>query len=558
MIKIILKNLIKKIIYNKLTYFFSSDYIIYQNIKKNFIYKKKIIYKRNGYLYFLYKKLREYKIKDRLLKKAFISSYTIIHELSSDCCINLIAIDIDTNIKSLNLKSLIPIYKNTLPQGICLRIKQGDKYRKILFNKKAILGFHKIYFSTNNNFYSDKNAHSHFSINFNLKKLTIVNIKRFVLSKKRMGWEYFENENSKYEKIKNEFTNRVNINSLKKIGSSYKNIKTFSLKSELMINKYNYLDKDNNIANKKKNYLIKRNETISEITDANISFHALISTNGFLIEESIKNSIWDNYFIKNKENLYLPNITKTINSTCLIFPTAANHLSHYVSESLIRLSYVNDLKKIKIIVYDKIAPYLVKIITAYGIKRNQIIKKPTFETWNVKKLIFPSINWFEISKKESIYLSEKIIRKKNYKNNNFKKIYISRTDAKENRNLINEKEIENYLSKKGFKIIIASKLSLYEKINIIENAEVVITTLGSALYNFLFCKNIKAKVVLIGTKRFLIRDFLQFSYLKNIQLFFLKATEIPSYSKQWQYQVSSFFIEINKLKILLTKLDKFS
>jgi capsular polysaccharide biosynthesis protein len=129
-----------------------------------------------------------------------------------------------------------------------------------------------------------------------------------------------------------------------------------------------------------------------------------------------------------------------------------------------------------------------------------------------------------------------------------KKIYISRTDAKENRNLINEKEIENYLSKKGFKIIIASKLSLYEKINIIENAEVVITTLGSALYNFLFCKNIKAKVVLIGTKRFLIRDFLQFSYLKNIQLFFLKATEIPSYSKQWQYQVSSFFIEIKKLK----------
>ena len=445
-----------------------------------------------------------------------------------------------------------------MPQGICLRIKQGDKYKKILFNKKPILGFHKIYFSKNNNFYSDKNAHSYFSINFNLKKLTIVNIKRFVLSKKRKGWEYFENENSKYEKIKNEFTNRVNINSLKKIGSNYKNIKTFPLKSELMINKFNYLDKDNNIANKKKNYLIKRNETISEITDANISFHALISTNGFLIEESIKNSIWDNYFIKNNENLYLPNITRAINSTCLIFPTASNHLSHYVSESLIRLSYVNDLEKIKIIVYDKIAPYLVKIITAYGIKRNQIIKKPTFETWNVKKLIFPSINWFEISKKESIYLSEKIIRKKNYKNNNFKKIYISRTDAKENRNLINEKEIENYLSKKGFKIIIASKLSLYEKINIIENAEVVITALGSALYNFLFCKNIKAKVVLIGTKRFLIRDFLQFSYLKNIQLFFLKATEIPSYSKQWQYQVSSFFIEIKKLKILLKKLDKFS
>ena len=136
MINIILKKLIKKILYNKLIYFFSSDYIIYQNITKNFLYKKKSLYKRNGYFYFLFQKLREYHIKDRVLKRVFIASHVIIHELSSDCCLNLIAIDIDTNIKNLNLKDLIPIFKDTLPQGICLRVKLFNKYKSILYKKK--------------------------------------------------------------------------------------------------------------------------------------------------------------------------------------------------------------------------------------------------------------------------------------------------------------------------------------------------------------------------------------------------------------------------------------
>ena len=555
MINIILKKLIKKILYNKLIYFFSSDYIIYQNITKNFLYKKKSLYKRNGYFYFLFQKLREYHIKDRVLKRVFIASHVIIHELSSDCCLNLIAIDIDTNIKNLNLKDLIPIFKDTLPQGICLRVKLFNKYKSILYKKKKN-EHHKIFFSKKKikKFYSIKNLHTYFDVNVDVKKSRILNIKKYIFSKNRKNWEYFKKENNQYDKIKKKFTKKINTIDLKKINPDNKNIKTFFLKNELMLTHYKYLDNNNNIINKKNIFFTKNNETVSIIDNANISFHGLISIDNFLIKESIKNSIWDGYFIKHNKDIYVPKITKLINSTCLILPTASNHLSHYISESLIRLSYIKNVKKIKIIVYDNIAPYLMKILLAYGIKKDQIIKKPTFETWKIKKLIFPSINWFEISKKESIYLSNKIIRKNFNKNNNLKKIYISRRDARDNRNLVNEKEIENYLVKKGFKIIQVSKLSIHQKINILENAEIIISTLGSALYNFFFCKNIRAKVILIGTKRFLIRDFLQFSFLKNIELFFLKAKEIPSYSKQWEYQVSSFFLEEKKLENLLKKI----
>jgi hypothetical protein len=555
MINKILKKLIKKILYNKLIYFFSSNYIIYQNITKNFFYKKKSLYKRNGYFYFLFKKLREHNIKNRILKKIFIASHTIIHELSSDCSLNLITIDIDTNIKNLNLKDLIPIFKDTLPQRICLRLKLSNKYKSILLNKKKN-EYHKIFFNKEKikKSYSNNNILSYFDVNLDEKKSTILNIKKYILSKKRKNWESFEKENIQYDKIKKKFTKKINTVALKNFKPHYQNVKTFFLKKELMLTRYKYLDSNNNIINKKNVFFTKKNETLSIINNANISFHGLISIDNSLIKESIKNSIWDGYFIKRNKDIYIPRITRVINSTCLILPTASNHLSHYISESLIRLSYVKNLKKIKIIVYNNIAPYLIKILLAYGIKNNQIIKKPTFETWKIKKLIFPSINWFEISKKESIYLSNKIVRKNFNKNNNFKKIYISRRDARDNRNLINEKEIEKHLANKGFKIIQASQLNIHQKINILENAEIIISTFGSALSNFFFCKNIKAKVILIGTKRFFIRDFLQFSFLKNIQLYFLNANEIPSYSKQWEYQVSSFFLEEKNLENLLKKI----
>jgi len=75
------RNILKKIIYNKILYFFSSKFIIHENLLKN-IYKKKNIYENGGYLYFLYKKLRQANIKDRILKKIFIK--TIIRKPFSD------------------------------------------------------------------------------------------------------------------------------------------------------------------------------------------------------------------------------------------------------------------------------------------------------------------------------------------------------------------------------------------------------------------------------------------------------------------------------------------
>jgi capsular polysaccharide biosynthesis protein len=552
----ILKNIIKKIFYNRILFFFSSRYIIFENLNKNFLYKKKILYRRGGYLYFLFKKIKEFKIKDKIQKKIYISLYTIIHELSSDCCINLLGINIESNISDLNLKKLIPILKNTLPQGISYKIKYNNKSKYIF--KKKVIGYHKIYINekinpslTNNN----EKTYSCFNIIIDKSNLTIFKIQNLVIKKSRVNWEDFKYENIKFNKIKKNFTNKIQIKKLKEINKKSPDIKNIYFKNSPIISKYKYLNNENNFIEVIKKHNLNKTECLTIIKNASVSYHGLISKNKFLVKESIKNSIWDSYFINNKNYLYIPKITRIINGKILVLPTATNHLSHYIFESLIRLSYLKNLKEFKFIVYNNLSPYLLEILMSFGITKKQILSKPTFETWNVGELFFPSIEWFEMSKKKSLFLSNKIIRKRINFSNNYKKIYISRRDSRDNRNLINEKEVENYLITKGFKIILASKLDIYKKINILENAEIIVTTLGSGLFNLFFCKTIKAKVVLIGTKTFLIRDFVQLSFFKKIKLYFVEANQIPSYSKQWQYQVSSFFIEIKNLKEMLNKFN---
>ena len=158
-------------------------------------------------------------------------------------------------------------------------------------------------------------------------------------------------------------------------------------------------------------------------------------------------------------------------------------------------------------------------------------------------MLFPIIPWFEISKDEVNFLGSlpKLINKNSTKVS-YDKIYISRADARDNRNLINEKEIENYLKSKGFKILLASKLNINNKIQIFSKAKIIITPLGSAIHNFLFCKKVNAKVVFIGTKKYFIKDYIQYAFLKKLNLHFIEATEIPSYTNAWQYNHSSFFL----------------
>ena len=65
MIRSYSKNLIKKILYNNFTHYYNSNYIVYENLL-NGRFKKKKIFSKKDYLYFLYKQIHNFHLKNRL------------------------------------------------------------------------------------------------------------------------------------------------------------------------------------------------------------------------------------------------------------------------------------------------------------------------------------------------------------------------------------------------------------------------------------------------------------------------------------------------------------
>ena len=171
--------------------------------------------------------------------------------------------------------------------------------------------------------------------------------------------------------------------------------------------------------------------------------------------------------------------------------------------------------------------------------------------------MFKNLNWFEVNFKDISILNSKIKQKVLIpsKFKNYNKVYISRKDSRENRNLINEDELENELEKSGYKIVLFSKLSLKDKINLFNETRKIVTPLGSAIHNIYFNKNHnkKIEVTLIGFKNYFFKDYKQISLINNIKLNFIPCKSILSYSKFWDYNHSSFFIDMDHIRNMIKK-----
>ena len=81
-----------------------------------------------------------------------------------------------------------------------------------------------------------------------------------------------------------------------------------------------------------------------------------------------------------------------------------------------------------------------------------------------------------------------------------KKVYISRRDAP-NRMFLNENEVCDFLEKRGFDIIELTPLTLFQKIAVFRDADLIISQTGAGLTNLMFCHS-KVKVLELVDKRF--------------------------------------------------------
>ena len=81
-----------------------------------------------------------------------------------------------------------------------------------------------------------------------------------------------------------------------------------------------------------------------------------------------------------------------------------------------------------------------------------------------------------------------------------KKVYISRSDAP-NRMFLNEKEVREFLENRGFDVIELTPLTLFQKIAVFRDANLIVSQTGAGLTNLMFCHS-KVKVLELVDKRF--------------------------------------------------------
>ena len=538
---IFLKKILNFIIFNPILYKYSKNYITTNKLLTNKL-------SQISYLRFLIKNLIKNKIKLKKFKFIYIYLFTLIYELSANCWNYKYQIVISNRINKFNLKELIKKLNYLLPTGFPIKIiEKKDIF--ILNDKKFSNKIFKILLTNNEDVFI-KNKEN---IAYDYIILWSEDF-RFKIFKRNIAKSKLQNNLSNRSQAKNKFILleelRNNIITQKKF--SKKNYFIFFYK-KFLYRRFN----SQFIKKIKFRFYSKNISKISILQNIVLRYHGLIFVGNRIVKESLENSWYDQNFYKNA-NVLNCKIDRNVDSQCIVLSTGTNNLAHYLFESIIKLYYVRNNKNIKVIINNKISKDIVEILLAYGVKKNQILIKPILENWKIKDLVFPALSYFEISQDECNFLSKIIIKYTSSLSISYDKIYISRRDSTDSRNLINEIEIEDYLERKGYKIILTSKLSLRKKIEILTNAKIIITPLGAGIQNIYFCKKIKAKVILIGTNRYFHQKyFLQLSYFKKIKLFFIPCVELTSYTDDFGYLHSSFYLDLEILKEASTRINNY-
>lgn len=177
---------------------------------------------------------------------------------------------------------------------------------------------------------------------------------------------------------------------------------------------------------------------------------------------------------------------------------------HWICEVLGRLA----LLEIAGVEYDWLyvgtpKKFMKETLELWGIDSNKIIE-PTDANFCIQadKIIFPSmvINTSCGHKHAGNfqhpitlqYVREKLLtaaQQQNIDTSVFsKRVFISRKDAYNARRILNEDEIFDLFSQKGFQSYQLSKMSVSEQIMLLHNADIVVSEQGSGLTNILFCK----------------------------------------------------------------------
>jgi capsular polysaccharide biosynthesis protein len=214
---------------------------------------------------------------------------------------------------------------------------------------------------------------------------------------------------------------------------------------------------------------------------------------------------------RNRKNIIyvIPKQKQSIEHQCILLGGDSNYC-HWVTRSLLKLALLDgDIANEghRFLINDNLFPFQKEYLELLGIPEQHLIKVAPGSVVSCSEIMVPTllrnhpkmilgINW----------LRERLKRLMANLENANDMVYLSRRDSKHHV-LVNELELEAELSLRGFKIVLASTISVAEQINIFSKARVLISPHGAGLTNIIFSP-LHAKIIEIASSSiFPMNDF---------------------------------------------------
>lgn len=220
-----------------------------------------------------------------------------------------------------------------------------------------------------------------------------------------------------------------------------------------------------------------------------------------------------------------------------------NNYAHFLFDIIPKIklfSLAINLKKIDYFYFSKLNKYQKDIFGIIGIDKRKIIDSNKYRHLQCKTIYgvtHPSYFKGTFSYAQSYmpawiidHLKKKFLKYKK-STNNFKKVFIDRSDSKlKHCKLINNNEIKRFLKSKGFKIITLSNLNFKKQISIFNNAEIIVGPHGAGFANLVFCKK-NTKVIELRPKNHPNRVYERVSGINKLNYKLIKLKHIKNNKK---------------------------
>jgi len=245
----------------------------------------------------------------------------------------------------------------------------------------------------------------------------------------------------------------------------------------------------------------------------------------------------------------------------VLLSSLAGHVYyHWMFDILPRLELLRrsgiKLKEIDWFVVNSLSkPFQSETLSLLGINPNKIIESDRHSHIQATELIVPSfpgyLDW--VPPGTIKFLRQTFLPQVSLAKTNRQKIYVSRARAK-NRQLINEQEVNDLLTKSGFITVFLEEMSVLEQVAIFVNAEIVVSPHGSGLTNLVFCSP-KTKVVELFSPNYLRTDYWMISQQLKLQHYYLVGQNFNCPSlRNLMYQnalTEDILVNIDSLKLIL-------